>query len=688
MQVIEVVAFAAARVQELHEIHEASGYETHAKMRMERRRKDFHLRRRTNAYNSHKFPARFRGKPPRVPSSPDGGSDRCRKHRRRAMLKAKTDRLPTHNWLVKRMKMGTINGVAVPLHRLDHSVSAALAAPATVCDTSFLSLVELCGPKDDVLEVLDACIDDDGLDDDVVGGAVEGHVVLYHADAFPMRAIGPARVLCHGDTLFQLWLWVDPRMTADVLATFTTVASPSVRIAPRSLCRFEVRGVESARIMDTVFHDHTPLEWQAASSDDARVIQTWHFQDPRMRRRRAPRHMTSSLSLLSPAPDDTPSSRCPITNSAFATPEPDLAALNARFASVLQWASSVSERVDYSSCVAVEPVANSAAAAVARPASDNRATESLLWDAVPPPPFTPDHVVNAESGVALPSFPSLTVQRQDGWDLVVWPAYAPTLLKAMVFAGASAIGLVERDALRTRRGVLNFPRDYPDTASGRAFWVDHAATETAISLAKPKAKRVAYGALLVASPFSPNWQLLFPSSGNDDDASTGFCILRGAAYMDPFPFYHPQAKVGASTIVLVGIPHFIIKELKAVPVAMPTLICVHVALPRRGNMDPNAMLCFPSQADVDAFESDPSWQGDVELTAKQAKKQPHYEMRSIMGFVTSVVQESGVATAVGFCHCEALQNLFLLQQARATPGLVLLRNPTTRQYRPALVTVR
>ncbi|ETW01206.1 hypothetical protein, variant [Aphanomyces invadans] len=670
MDVIEVVPFAAARVHELHELHVGSGYEHLSKTRIARRRKDFHLRRRANAYKSHKFPARFRVKP--NATRLDADVQRCRKHRRRHMLREKPDRLPTHQWHAKRMKMGKVDDVWIALHRLDRGTAAALLAPSTVCDTSYLSVVDVHGLKDSVVDALDSILDE-SLSEQVVNGGVEATCMVYHADMFPMEAIGPAHVMCKNsdnsaDEHLHVWLWVYPSMIEPLLDTLASIDAPNVHVQRRTdLSRFEIRGPKGHVIMNKVLQNHDKLLWTAAPVPSSAVIQSWHFLDPRQSLRK---NKATTPGLLDAPPTSLPDTvaECPISNTKFLSAEPPLTDLNARFASVLRWASDLG--AGYRHHVGI-PSRRPASATRHQRADANTSTTSILWDRTAmPPPFLPDHIVNqpARESDVLPSFPSITVRCAHGWDIVVHSKIAPTLLKALVFAGASAIGLAEREALRTRHHLLNYPRDYPDTHAGCRYWGSIKATKEAAEAAKPKAKRTAFQAMQVASPFAPDWSQLF------SDVSTPFCVLRGAEYMRPFPFYNPSSK----------------QELAMVPTAVPTLICVQVTLPRRGTVDCNAMMCFPTESDVAEFERNDRWQGEVELTSKQATKAAHpnstYEMRSVMGFVTSVAHVRGSQQAVGFCHSDALQHLFLQQQKSIHVGLIMVRNPTSRQYRPALVT--
>jgi hypothetical protein len=211
MDVIEVVPFASARVHELSEIHRASGYEAHGEATRLKRRKNFHLRRRTNAYNSRKFPVRLRLKSKRLPTQ----EPRCRKHRRREILRQKLNHLPTHRWMVKRMKMHDMYGLKLPLHRLDRGVSAALAAPCTISDVSYQSLVQVTGPSMDImLDMLSICVDGDLPMDTLLRCEEVANVMLYHPNCFPLQAIGPAHILWSSQTL---WLWIHPSIVEETL---------------------------------------------------------------------------------------------------------------------------------------------------------------------------------------------------------------------------------------------------------------------------------------------------------------------------------------------------------------------------------------------------------------------------------------------------------------------------------------
>jgi ribonuclease P/MRP protein subunit POP1 len=185
-----------------------------------------------------------------------------------------------------------------------------------------------------------------------------------------------------------------------------------------------------------------------------------------------------------------------------------------------------------------------------------------------------------------------TFKSSGGWDLILSPVYAPAFLNAFVFAGAMVIGLDELEALATVDHAPSFPRDFPDTAAGGAYWNELRDALESEHVKKPKAKRIAYNKLGVESPFQPNWELLFgetstggePDIPGDEDEemepSSSLCVLRSTSYMEPFPFScGGEAKENADNV-----------PMELIPVAVPTLIRVALSFPRRGALEPCSMV--------------------------------------------------------------------------------------------------
>ncbi|EGZ21452.1 hypothetical protein PHYSODRAFT_256704, partial [Phytophthora sojae] len=177
-----------------------------------------------------------------------------------------------------------------------------------------------------------------------------------------------------------------------------------------------------------------------------------------------------------------------------------------------------------------------------------------------------------------------------GWDIICPPSSVPGLLKALVFGGALVVGLEEDATLSTVLHQPSFPADYPDTQAGQAYWEARAFDLESEQAKKPKSKRFNYEKRGVASPFRPRWGLLFDgqnAEGDVEDESAQVpCVLRGESYMEPFCFYKAKATATKDDETMSSPAP---ESDAIVPVPMPTLVRVIVVVPRRGNIDVNAM---------------------------------------------------------------------------------------------------
>ncbi|KAG7384135.1 Ribonucleases P/MRP protein subunit pop1 [Phytophthora pseudosyringae] len=279
-----------------------------------------------------------------------------------------------------------------------------------------------------------------------------------------------------------------------------------------------------------------------------------------------------------------------------------------------------------------------------------------------------------------------------GWDLICSPASAPGLLKALVFGGALVVGLEEDGALSTVLHQPSFPCDYPDTQAGQAYWKTRADNFENDQAKKPKSKRFNYEKRGVKSPFQPRWGLLFDgqySEGDAEEENTQTpCVLRGETYMEPFCFYRASRTEGSKAIASPEVDADSI-----VPVPIPTLVRIVVVVPRRGNIDVNAMLFAPSAEDVEQYRNDKNWKGyDIDVGKKSTAGTSKGDERSLIGYVTSAIYDrpKGAFRAIGFIACEPLQQLFLASRGQKYGkqdhrALAMLRSPKGRVVRPVLV---
>ncbi|GMF24070.1 unnamed protein product [Phytophthora fragariaefolia] len=291
--------------------------------------------------------------------------------------------------------------------------------------------------------------------------------------------------------------------------------------------------------------------------------------------------------------------------------------------------------------------------------------------------FVKDHVINEKvydlrkKGVIIDSSDRVRVKSQplhllvvkkrepyphtSGWDIICPPSSVAGLLKALVFGGALVVGFEEDAALSTVLHQPSFPADYPDTQAGQTYWETRAHDLEFEQAKKPKSKRFNYEKHGVLSPFQPRWELLFDAQDEEGDAEDEGaqvpCVLRGEKYMEPFCFYRSKpTPTEGDEAMSSSTPD----ADSVVSVPMPTLVRVVIVVPRRGNIDVNAM--------------------------------------SLVGYVTSAVYDrpKGAFRAVGFVACEPLQQLFVDSHGHAYGkqghfALAMLRTPHGRMLRPVLI---
>ena len=220
------------------------------------------------------------------------------------------------------------------------------------------------------------------------------------------------------------------------------------------LSRFEIRGKHAGRIMQQLVVPHgtsTALFWPKDAATP--VIQTWSACDPRELPLRQPLVATSVSLLATPAVVDKSKVLCPITGNDITAPmdraalaaEPSLEALSTLFASVMRWANAANQDTKYgdvfpdSSKATKKPkLAVATDVGALAPVSDLWSHEARIELRRA---FVPDHIVNRKpaTGRALAPMPILVVRQGHGYDLITLPEYAPCVLKAGVFATASAV---------------------------------------------------------------------------------------------------------------------------------------------------------------------------------------------------------------------------------------------------------
>lgn len=652
-----------------------------------------YLRRRAMSHNVHRIPAQYRnraekemlktyGPKAQDPSvraeilrnklKPDHKSIRRsrRYYRRPGHILRDTARrqrtfrwLPTHIWHAKRMFMAPLWGLKIARRRTDRGLRASYRCGAFLCtahDASYLSCLQLDGPTQaavlsvvrQVAHPLSARRHRTAAPSAAVHRAMgrAGTCVLHRRGEYPGGALCPAEFqwrACGGsnsssDGPATLWLWVHPAAKADALAELGAVCSGSeknedgaagVRVQERcDLVRFEVCGPRSSAVL------HSVLRQGGAQADPG----------------------TAALLGVLPAlqsPDSFPAGTALAMTIRTPPPAPVGVALRPRRV--------VPPGLSGGAALArlFARWEGPAAAAAASPLWRPEAEEMARWAACTS--ITGRETAPEVVETIPPTVPVLVVQRPGavgggnarrglggGWTVVAPEHAAMRLWLSIVYAGAHAIGVEEREWCEFEGGVPAFPRDWPDTPAAHRDAAERERAEGEAYAKRPPAKRPNYAKLAVERPFGIEWRAL------GVDPARMFVIRSeealAAALADP-----EDQRWGDA------------------------LVMGEVVFPAKGRPAPRAILCVPEgKADLDRTvrtKKGRTKAGDLMMVEEECAGEDIPLDRKVAGFVTmgSFSYAAKAGRACGYCSLRTLAPLIRKDSGKAT---LLLRNTTSRHY--------
>ena len=136
-----------------------------------------------------------------------------------------------------------------------------------------------------------------------------------------------------------------------------------------------------------------------------------------------------------------------------------------------------------------------------------------------------------------------------GFDVILPAKWGSSFWTAFQLAGARALGTQEWDTLHLDQGMASFPRDFPETAAGVAYWNTVESTRAAVVSKLPRAKR--QKALSKHCMAVPRWAALGlrPAAGDgntssdqhhqqeEDQDHESFVVVRDDEYVRSFQLH-------------------------------------------------------------------------------------------------------------------------------------------------------
>lgn len=310
-----------------------------------------------------------------------------------------------------------------------------------------------------------------------------------------------------------------------------------------------------------------------------------------------------------------------------------------------------------------------------------------------------------------------------GWDIILPPNWSMAFWLACIYRGARAAGVRELQSLALEQRMSYFPNDYPDTPAGQLHETNLAEQLKSKFDKRPPAKRCNYVKLGICEPFSYPWEALIKSWNNGDTESRweNMYVLRDNKALKVIGQLFNTKKIsfnmntnlkslnnGSRNKVEINE-----NELSQVfSDHKQSIIHIEVKMVFRGVPDEHAVICIPTSTDLETLAKQKSFDGpkepvhkDTEKKLKKKKIMSHTVSkeqstesveekrirnscsRDILGYVNhgGFSFASGNGIGLGFCFLAGLHKL--LKQSSEYRALVLVRNPSSYQYRFAYMSV-
>ncbi|XP_026083749.1 ribonucleases P/MRP protein subunit POP1 [Carassius auratus] len=306
-----------------------------------------------------------------------------------------------------------------------------------------------------------------------------------------------------------------------------------------------------------------------------------------------------------------------------------------------------------------------------------------------------------------------------GWDLLLPKGWGMAFWVPLVYRGVRVGGLHMSVKHSQFMGQPHFPHDYPDCPAGVRFQSEQEAELLEKFKRRPPSKRTNYIKHGCLAPFCCPWQQLTEeweelvnlSTENVSCCRTGasdFTVLRSLKALRRLSAWtRPPSRRNSSTLT-----HATAAALQQE--CGPSLVWVRLRLLGKGQPALHAMVCAPTTSDLQLLLQDAHSSGPQEPRHKdhlkhlrQHKTSPEEPARAVRGVfpapLPSVLSHcsrltlgwvtqgdfslaAGCGEALAFISVSGLLHT-ILQQPQEQRGLVLLRNPSSLQYRFARISI-
>ncbi|GAM19626.1 hypothetical protein SAMD00019534_028010 [Acytostelium subglobosum LB1] len=641
--------------------------------------------------------------------------------------------LETHIWHVKRMKMINLWKHKIawkPNVKSYRPMFRASSHMTTIYDQSYNCCFEITGTQESICNMLKSMTPPDSMSIGAtmyIAGTKEGRSLLHHPNRYPYHMITPIQFLWRPvasttnnnnnqeEKKRQIWIWVHASAMEECKQLFNQQAQLHgcrVNSLDGELLRFELTGEKCHKVLNSILY---PIDAATGTLDTQSVsAKLWNS----LKQLRTPAILPPGTVIGMTVYDPRLLCSVPpsVAQAVGSIPKPNAPiASNESLLTQRQMNDIIVNWTKYAQA-SYSPLLD----------SDSRRKMSNLE----PVAQVYQHRKNLNAKIKDYSIPSILLIQRDGgltrgygsgWDIILPKAWAMAFWLPLIYAGAWAIGLENKNIFLLEQGLPSFPGDFPD-CKGYGEFIDQQTQEPIKKYQRtPEGKRPNYLHNCIYFPFAPNWQWVLRYKGDitfqDEDNQDQKEKKKAKIFSDAaktsttdnnnttditfksMPYFVYRGKL-AMSLMTTKKPFMKNSKYETDTVNQPHergLVRVSVKMFNGGTPVKNSVIYRAHESDLEklrndftsknygAVQLDVGHPTDPELFYQQTKRKP-------IGYVSSGAQSlvRGIGNGVGYCS--AVQFVNLHQQASdmniQPQGFAFIQNPTSRYLYPVILTIQ
>ncbi|KAF2076723.1 hypothetical protein CYY_001980 [Polysphondylium violaceum] len=656
--------------------------------------------------------------------------------------------LETHIWHAKRMNMLQLWNHKIARAVGGKAVRSTFRASAHLCtlyDCSYYTCIQITGMEKSIVQLFSSITDPGSISIEnkaFLSGSREGNVHLYYPNRFPYHFICPANFLWRQEKINSnnssnnkermLWIWIHPAALKEVVYVFEKESSKynvKIQSLDQQLQRFELTGSKSHHILNSIIHINSSKSTATPSSSSLDSGNVWNALNGLRTPATLPKGTVISLDVLDPRLYCRLPQEIALQTKNIAKPnkpQPQQATPTPSINQVIVNWNKLCNQVAVSDLWDQE-CRSDMTKRFESIQSVNQRRKSIHKN----PNQNEDNQFSKPSIMLIQRDGGVTRGYGSGWDIVMPAGWAMAFWLPLIYAGAWAIGIQDRDRFLLEQSLPSFPRDYPDCKSHKEYLSLIASDKETVYKRTPKAKKPNFLNNRIFFPFSPSWEWILRYDRDEvldfDNTEQEEQQVHKAEDEEP---KHQDKKIKnilgeSGAIVLKPQAYFVYRgklALSILPSTLPTLknnvylpqsdvfnepserglVRVNIRMLNRGKPLPNSVIFEPLDCDVELLKNQYLLKKDYRCKENEnigcslnvSNLDQLYDNlpRKPIGFICNGEQSliRGNGSGVGYCSAVEFVKLHnrSLDLDYSPSGFAFIQNTKSKMIYPVILTIQ